>query len=119
VPSAARVAVLGNATDPFTKVYVKQIQLAARTLAIEVQPLMVSGDAKLDAGFAAMISERAAAVIVQPSLPFTPAIELALKYRLPALSHDVRFARSGQHRLESVRRRVFGFAAVTGRCWSG
>jgi hypothetical protein len=37
-----------------------------------------------------MASEHAAGVIIQPNLRFPPAIELALRYRLPALSHDVR-----------------------------
>jgi putative ABC transport system substrate-binding protein len=95
VPSATRVAVLAHATDVFTKLYLGQIQFAARTLAIEIQPVMVRADAEFDAGFAAMISARAAAVIIQPSLPFPPAIELALKRRLPALSHDGRFAKAG------------------------
>jgi putative tryptophan/tyrosine transport system substrate-binding protein len=95
VPSAARIAVLADATDPFAKLFLQQIQLAAPTMAVEIQPVMVRGDEKFDAGFAAMASEHASAVIIQPNLRFPPAIELALKYRLPALSHDVRFAKAG------------------------
>jgi putative ABC transport system substrate-binding protein len=95
VPSAGRVAVLANATDPFTTLFVGQIQSAGRTLAVEIQPVMVRGDETFDASFAAMVRERAAALIVQPSLPFAPAIALALKHGLPALSHDGRFARGG------------------------
>jgi putative tryptophan/tyrosine transport system substrate-binding protein len=95
VPSARRVAVLGNAKDPFTKPFVEQIQSAAQAMAIAVQAVMVRGDEPFDAAFAAMIEAHAAAVNVQPSLPFPRAIELALEHRLPALSHDGRFARAG------------------------
>jgi putative tryptophan/tyrosine transport system substrate-binding protein len=95
VPSATQVAVLGNAKDPFTKPFLEQIQSAGQDMAIAVQAVIVRSDEPFDAGFAAMIGAHAAAVIVQPSLPFPPAIELALKHHMPALSHDGRFARAG------------------------
>jgi putative ABC transport system substrate-binding protein len=83
IPSTRHVAVLANATDPFSRVLVELIENGGRTLGIAIQTIKVRGVDELDAAFAAMAQEKADAVIVQGSLPRTPAIELALKYRLP------------------------------------
>jgi putative ABC transport system substrate-binding protein len=42
-----------------------------------------------------MMRDRAEAVVVQPTLPRKPIIELALKYRLPAVSGNRAFADGG------------------------
>ena len=52
-------------------------------LGIAIQTIKVRGEQEFEAAFAAFVSERADAVIVQPSLPRKPVIELALQYRLP------------------------------------
>jgi putative tryptophan/tyrosine transport system substrate-binding protein len=86
LPKTRRVAVLGNAPDPFTKAFIAQIELGGRMLGIAIQPLIVRAVDEYDSAFAAMIKERTDAVIVQPSLPRRAAIDLALKHRLPAVS---------------------------------
>ena len=48
-----------------------------------------------DAAFADMESNKAEAVIVQPTLPRQQAIELALKHRLPSVSGNRAFADGG------------------------
>ena len=48
-----------------------------------------------EGAFAAMKKERTDAVIVQPSLPRKPAVELALKQRLPAMSPSLYFTGEG------------------------
>jgi putative ABC transport system substrate-binding protein len=48
-----------------------------------------------DAAFAAMAKERADAAIVQPSLPRKPAIDLAVKHRLPPVSTTRLFPHEG------------------------
>src|SRR5262249_27907859 len=67
VPSMRRVAVLLNATDPFAKPYLEQIQIAARTLAVDVQPIKVNGSSELEAAFPRLSKDRIDALIVQPS----------------------------------------------------
>jgi putative tryptophan/tyrosine transport system substrate-binding protein len=47
---------------------------------------MIRGPEELDAAFLALEKNRPGAVIVQPSLPVKRAAELALKYRMPAVS---------------------------------
>jgi len=95
MPSASRVAVLVNSTDPFRKPFLEQIQLASRTLGLSIQPIMIGGGEELDVAFARMSKERIDAVIVQPSLPTKRAAELALKHRLAAVSVPRWFAEEG------------------------
>ena len=95
LPKARRVAVLANALDPFTKVFVAQIELAGRTLGISIQPILVREVKEYDAAFAAMTRQQADAVIVQPSLTRRAAIDLALKHRLPAVSPTLLFPSDG------------------------
>src|SRR5262249_30257482 len=70
LPSVQRVAVLGNAGDPSNKQIIEQIQLAGRTTAIKIDPIvMVSGADQFDAAFAKMAQESSDAVVVHASLP--------------------------------------------------
>ncbi len=84
LPSLATVAVLTNANDPFTKLFVQQIEAGGRDLAISTQPYVTHSVADFPAAFAAMEKLRADAVIIQASLTFKPAIDLALQNRLPS-----------------------------------
>jgi putative tryptophan/tyrosine transport system substrate-binding protein len=87
MPSAHRVVVLANATDPFTKPYLAQIKLAARAPGIEIQPIMRRPGEEFDAAFDDMRRTQTDAVIIQPSLLRKGAVDLALKHRLPSFSH--------------------------------
>ena len=69
IPTARRVGVLGNASDPFVKSFLEHIQQAAPMVRLEVQPIMIRGDDELEGAFAAMARERSDAVVVQSSLP--------------------------------------------------
>ena len=95
LPSVNRVAVLANANDPFTKVFLGQLQTSARMLRIEIKTHMVGGSGEFEAAFAAMVKDRAEAVIIQGSLPTHLPVDLALKYRLPALSNQKAVAKAG------------------------
>jgi ABC-type uncharacterized transport system substrate-binding protein len=105
-PSTRRVAVLANATDPFSIVLVELIENGGRALGIAIQPIRVRGAAEFDAAFTAMVKERADAVIVQGSMPRKPAIELALKHRLPLIGVNP-FAREGGLMSYSANRNDF------------
>lgn len=67
MPSTRRVAVLANATDPFSKVLVELIENGGRTLGIAIQTIRVHGVEEFDGAFAAMVREQADAVIVEGS----------------------------------------------------
>lgn len=47
VPSAKRVAALANAADPFSKSFLKQIQLAGEATGTAIDSIMINGAEKL------------------------------------------------------------------------
>jgi putative ABC transport system substrate-binding protein len=96
LPSVRRVAALGNAADPISKLFLEQVQLAGRATGIEIAPaIMVHGPGEVDEAFAAMKKEGASAVVVQGSLASKNAAELALKRGLPAATVPRSFAEGG------------------------
>jgi putative ABC transport system substrate-binding protein len=86
IPTARRIAALTNVPDPFSKPFLEQITLSGAATGSTIEPIMIHDAAELEAGFAAMAKQPPDAVIVQPSLPTRRVAELALKYRLPAVS---------------------------------
>jgi putative tryptophan/tyrosine transport system substrate-binding protein len=97
LPSARRVAVLGNSLGQlFAKSMLDQIHLAGRTIGIEIEPvIMISEAAEVEAAFSEMKERRADAVIVQGSLSHKQVTDLALEHRLPAASTPRSFAEVG------------------------
>jgi putative ABC transport system substrate-binding protein len=95
MPAASRVAALADPTNAFTKPFLEQINLAAKTVGVEIQVVMVRRTEEIGAAFAEMIGKRIDAVIVQPTLPRTPIIDQLQKHRLPAVSGNRAFADSG------------------------
>jgi putative ABC transport system substrate-binding protein len=79
-----RVAVLSNEVDPFSTPYLAQINQAARSVGLEVQPIMGRPSAPQEAYFEAMSSKRAEALIVQGSMIRKETVGLAIKHRLPS-----------------------------------
>jgi putative ABC transport system substrate-binding protein len=111
LPHTRRIAVLANATDPFTRPFTAQIELEGRALGVDVLVIAVRAPNEFDAAFATMAKERVDAVIVQPSLPRKRAIELAVKQRLPPFSPTRFFTADGglmsySANLDEVHRRV-------------
>lgn len=86
LPSAQRIAVLTNAPDPFSKPFLEQVSLRGAATRTTIDPIMVHSADELETAFRTMEKKRPAAVIVQPSLPIKRAAELALRYRIPAVS---------------------------------
>ena len=84
--SAQRVAVLANATDPFTKPFLAQIEVSARTVSIDIHVIMLRPGEDLDAAFEDMRSKQVDAVLIQPTLLRKSAVDLALRHRLPSFS---------------------------------
>ena len=95
LPSARRVTALANATDPFSKPFLEQVQLGGEATGTTINPIRISNNEEFESAFAAMERDRPDAIIVQPSLPSKRAAELALQHRVPAVSVPRWFADEG------------------------
>src|SRR5215475_6682820 len=95
LPTARRVAALADPKNSFTKSFLEQIHRAAAAANLEIEAIMVRGGEEFEAAFAQMTSRGIEAVIVQPTLPRAPIIELAKKHRVAAVSGNRAFADAG------------------------
>src|SRR5512133_1993120 len=86
LPSARRVTALANATDPFSKPFLDQIQLGGEATGTAINPIRISNNAEFESALATMERDRPDAIIVQPSLPSKRAAGLALQHWVPAVS---------------------------------
>ena len=89
VPGLSRVAVLWNPATPSHGPILKAVEETGRALGLRLQTLPVESAMDLDTAFAAMVRERAGAVLVQQAPVFATGrqrlVELALKHRLPTM----------------------------------
>jgi ABC-type uncharacterized transport system substrate-binding protein len=95
LPGVRRVAALADPTNAFTKSFLEQIHRAAAAANLEIEAIMVRGGEEFEAAFAQMTRRGIEAVIVQPTLPRAPIIELAKKNRVAAVSGNRAFADAG------------------------
>jgi len=95
LPSAHRVAALADPKNAFTKPFMEQIELGARTMGFEVQPIMIHDMTELETVFSQMTQQPVDAVVVQPTLPRQPIISMLQKRRLPAVSGNRAFVDAG------------------------
>jgi putative ABC transport system substrate-binding protein len=95
LPGASRVAFLFS---PKTgRAFVEETQVAAQQLGIRIQPVEVGGPQELDGAFAAVLRERAEALIVEPIFIITPKriVDFAARQRLPTISDYKSFPEAG------------------------
>jgi putative tryptophan/tyrosine transport system substrate-binding protein len=96
LPTARRIAALGDAVDPFSKPFLEQVLLAGKATSTEIAPvIMVRGQDEIDAAFATMKNQRADAVVVMGGLATRNSADLALEHRLPAATFTRAFAEVG------------------------
>ena len=99
VPTASRVAVLWDPTEPGRRIQATEAEVAARALGLEVHLLEARSPAELDSLFTAMARERVDAVLVHPSQMLgtlqARIVELAAKNQLPTISHVPEFVKAG------------------------
>jgi putative ABC transport system substrate-binding protein len=88
LPAARRVGVVGNATDPFVKPFLEQIESGARMMRMEIHAVLVRGNDELEGAMARIAMERADAVIIQGSLLSGLTVESAFKHGLPSFSNQ-------------------------------
>jgi putative ABC transport system substrate-binding protein len=88
-PRVSRVAVLSNPTNRAIHSSLAEVEVAARSLGVQVQILEARGPDEFQGAFAAMTRERADALLVFPDGMFllhrTRIADLAAKSRLPAM----------------------------------
>ena len=98
VPTLARVAALATAA-PTATFALQETETAARSLAVELQPVVVQRSDEFDAAYEAMTRARAEAVVVLPDLMFEQhvgrIVELAAVQRLPAVYYARSYVAAG------------------------
>ena len=96
LPPLQRVAVLGNQGDPFNQTFLDQVLSAAKPLNIEINVLMSPSMVKLESDATNLFERwRAQALLVQPSIAKQEVADLALRFRLPAVSPNPSFVTVG------------------------
>ena len=99
VPGISRVAVLANPTVPSTALYRKDMEEAAQSMHLQIQPLQVRAPGDLAAAFSAMKRDRAGGLIVLGgSMLFAERkqiMALAAQNRLPSMASVKEYAEAG------------------------
>ena len=99
VPKLSRVAVIWNPDNPGKTSSLKETEVAARALRLQLQSLEVRGPNDVEPAFQATRRERAGALIVLRDVVVSSQtkriVELTLKNRLPAIYNDRDFVDAG------------------------
>jgi putative ABC transport system substrate-binding protein len=89
VPRIRRVAILSNAANPTKPLAIRDVNVAARSLGVQLQLLETRGPNEFDSAFATMAQERVGALLVVADSIFvfhrTRLADLAARSRLPAV----------------------------------
>ena len=98
-PKASVVAVLTRGVNPVTTELLKDMEVAAKSLRLQLQILEVRGPNDFDKAFSAINKERPGALIELPSPLFhgnrKRIVEFAAKSRLPSIFHSRDFVDAG------------------------
>jgi putative tryptophan/tyrosine transport system substrate-binding protein len=99
VPAAARISVLVNPTGPNSESTLRDAQLAARAIRVEIQVLNASTSHEINIAFATFVRERPDALFVDIDPFFTSRrvqlVHLASHHRVPATYPGRQFAEVG------------------------
>jgi len=99
VPPSGAIAMLANPTSPYFGPETKDVQAAARVLGREVRVFNASAERDIDAAFATLVQQRAAAVLISGD-PFFDSqrdrlVALATRHAVPAIYQWREFATIG------------------------
>ncbi len=99
VPKLSRVAVIGSSAEPGNAQVLKEMELAARALKVQLQNLDILAPKDIETSFHAATKGPADAILVLNSQFFAPnrtqIIELAVKSRLPVIYAGRSFVEAG------------------------
>ncbi len=89
VPGVTRVALLWNPASPFGALFLREVEIAARSLGVQVKLLEASRPEAFEDAFGAATRERVGALVVTPGMMFLAhrarLADLAASSRLPAV----------------------------------
>jgi putative tryptophan/tyrosine transport system substrate-binding protein len=89
IPKVRRIAILSNPANPSHALAIRDLQVAARSLGVQLQLLAAGGPTEFDGAFAAMAKENAGALLVAADSLFnlhrTRIADLATRRRLPTM----------------------------------
>lgn len=95
-PTFKRIVVLGNEDDPFHRIFRADVEAAGRLLDLELNTLVLRSASKIDVGITDVLEKWSPdALLVQPSLATAAIADVALLYRLPAVSPNPGFVNVG------------------------
>jgi putative ABC transport system substrate-binding protein len=99
VPAATRVAVLFNPAGPASEARLSEVQAAARAMGLQIQVFNAATSREIDTAFAAVVHERAQALLLVPDPVFNgrriQLVHLASRHALPAIYWQREFAEAG------------------------
>jgi putative ABC transport system substrate-binding protein len=97
IPGLSRVAFLGLATDPASRLFVEAMERSGQRLGIQIQAMLVGSADELDAAFSTMRRDQVGALIIQPVFvdSIRKIVELANRHHLPTVSFRRYFAEAG------------------------
>ena len=99
VPTATFIAVLANPTNPNTETQLRDLQSAARSLAVRLHVLHASTERDFDTVFATLLQLRAGALVITGDPFFVSRIEqlaaLAFRRAVPSIFQDRAFVAAG------------------------
>jgi putative ABC transport system substrate-binding protein len=85
-PTARRLGVLADESDPFAKPYVEEILQASRSAGMEVETLLIRPGLPLEAVFKGLTDKHVDGLIIQGAVVRKEMLDLALKLRLPTVT---------------------------------
>jgi putative ABC transport system substrate-binding protein len=98
VPTATIIGLLVNPANPGNEIRTKVMQVAARTLGVEIKVLRASTERDIDEAFARLAQKRVGALVINPDSLFTGGIEqlvaLTVRYAMPTI-YNREFAVAG------------------------
>jgi putative ABC transport system substrate-binding protein len=97
VPNLSRVAVIGSSTEPGYAQVVKEMELAAGALKLQLQYLEIHDRKDFETAFREASKKRAGAVLLlaSPSQGRKQIVDLAVKSRLPTIYYATEFVEDG------------------------
>ena len=99
VPTVSRVAFFRDTSNPYSVLAIKQQQIAAAQLGIELREIQVHETTDVDAGFATIVSDQLQALCVSSYIPLVASrdriVELAAKHGVAAIYPFRHFVEAG------------------------
>jgi putative ABC transport system substrate-binding protein len=86
LPAARRVAALANRSDPFAKLFTEGVDVGARRVGMEIEPVALQPADPLEPVFAILKRKQVDAVITMTTIFRKEVVDLATRYGLPLLS---------------------------------